>query len=342
MSATIASALRVLAHFWLEEIEQNDLDTIAALPELAETIPQPHPETLSDLAVEYQRLFGFNLPPYESVFIDPSAMLMTPATERVQSLYREARWTQPEWVRAGAPDHVGLELLALADALEVSPKSSAALPVASNFAHRLHTQHLALWLPPLALALQRLLPHPFYATLAELTLDLILSTLPNEPLPPNSDPFPDLPPPPIYKSSDALFDAEADDTTLDSTSADTNSLRTVIKRLLPPREAGLFLTREDIARIGQALNSPGVMGERYRMLESLFQFTGQYDLVSELLHHLIETLNEVDQAYQSLAQDYPAWFLYADAWRSRLTNTKTMLDELRQLAATDLHSFYIY
>jgi hypothetical protein len=219
-----------------------------------------------------------------------------------------------------------LELVALADALEIDPKSSPGLPVASNFAHRLHTKHLALWLPPLILALQRLSPHPFYATLGELTLDLILSTLPNDPTPSKRDPFPDLPPPPIYKGSDETFDLESDDPTL----ARTGSLRAIIKLLLPPREAGLFLTREDIARIGQVLKSPGVMGERYRMLESLFQFAGQYDLVAELLHQVIKMLNEMDRAYQNLAQTYPAWTIYADAWRKRLGNTTEMLDEMKQ------------
>ena len=45
-------------------------------------------------------------------------MLMAPASDRVQALYRQAGWHIPDKSRAGAPDHLGLELLALADWLE--------------------------------------------------------------------------------------------------------------------------------------------------------------------------------------------------------------------------------
>src|SRR5262245_57567155 len=90
VTSPIATALRLLSHFWLEEVRPDDLATITALSPLAETLPNPNPATLTDLAVEYQRLFGFNLPPYESVFIDPSMMLLAPATARVQTLYQQA------------------------------------------------------------------------------------------------------------------------------------------------------------------------------------------------------------------------------------------------------------
>ena len=78
MTEPLAPALRILSHFWLEELRIDDLSLLQSLPELAETLPQTGTAELTDLSVEYQRLFGFNLPPYESVFIDPSAMLMAP------------------------------------------------------------------------------------------------------------------------------------------------------------------------------------------------------------------------------------------------------------------------
>ena len=169
MANPITTAYRILGHFWLEEIKADDADTIAALPELAQTVPNTAAGTLTGLAVEYHRLFGFNLPPYESVFIDPSSMLMSPATERVQALYRQGGWQLPPNVRAGAPDHVGAELLALAHWLDSSHL---------DLAHRLHTRHLALWAPVFTTTLWRLTPHPFYQTLGTLTVAMLLSTLP--------------------------------------------------------------------------------------------------------------------------------------------------------------------
>jgi len=294
------------------------------LPELAQTLPSLDETHLTDLAVEYQRLFGFNLPPYESVFIDPSVMLMAPATERVQRLYQQAEWQPPASVRSGAPDHLGLELLALADWIESNRLDPA---------YRLHTRHLALWAPPFGLTLQRLKPHPFYATLAELTLDLLLTTLPGLSLAGSDDLFPALPPPPIYRGTDETVMAA--DEAGEKERAGASPFRGLAKRLLCPREAGLFLTRTDLARLGRGLDLPATVGERQHMVQTLFRQAMQYDLLPDLLDHLGRLLAEVDQAYRQLAADYPSWQPYAQAWRNRLAATQTAAEELRPMMATE-------
>ena len=314
MNPSILAALRILSHFWLEEIRPDDLATIAALPGLADTLPQTSEAVLTDLAVEYQRLFGFNLPPYESIFIDPSAMLQAPATARVQALYQEAGWTPPAQVRVGAPDHVGLELLALAD-LEAKAKAEAEEEL-EGLAYRLQTQHLGLWVPAFVLALHRLEPHSFYAALADLTLDLLLTTLPPT-SPFTIDPFPSLPPPPVYDHEGRLIPlAERQSET---------GLRAIINHLLIPCKAGLFLTREDMACLSRQLDLPTVMGERAYMLETLFRLAGQYELVPALLDQLGQLLAQADAAYQGWGEEYPAWTPYADAWRRRVATTQVTL-----------------
>lgn len=331
----IIQALRLLAHFWLEELKPDALPTIAALPELAETLPNLNATGLADLAVEYQRLFGFNLPPYESLFVDPSAMLMAPATERLQQLYQEAGWQPPANVRAGAPDHLGLELLALAGWLETGQL---------DLAHRLQVRHLALWLPPFVLALRRLQPHPFYARLGELTLELILTTLPKTSLPLDDEPFSDLSS--GFEQENKRVGEQGEEENLEELfpdlaslpgqaesaleEPDELSLRDVIKQLLPPCRLGLYLSREDIAWISRALGSPGVMGERARMLASLFRFAGQYDLLPTLFGQLDRILIETDRAYQALALEFPSWSPYAKAWRDRVAVARDELAKLKQ------------
>jgi TorA maturation chaperone TorD len=332
MIHSILAALQILSHFWLEEVRPEDLPIITALPELANTLPQTDEVALAELAVEYQRLFGFNLPPYESVFIDPTVMLLAPATARVQMLYRQADWTPPANVRAGAPDHLGLELLALAE-IEAKALRQAqdeakaeAKEELERLAQQLHTRHLALWAPAFILTLRRLAPHPFYATLADLTLDLLLTTLP-----PNSqftihnspftiDIFPLLPPPPVYDREGRLIPP-------DQREPETG-LRSLVKRLLTPCEAGLFLTREDMARLSRVLDLPLVVGERLYMLETLFQLAGQYELIPALLEQLRQLLGDVEMAYQDWAEAYPAWTPYAQAWRRRVATSQAHLTEL--------------
>jgi TorA maturation chaperone TorD len=343
MNHSIFAALRILSHFWLEEIKPDDVATIAVLPELADTLLSAGTSVLTDLAVEHQRLFGFNLPPYESIFVDPSAMLQAPATARVQTLYREAGWTPPPDVRVGAPDHVGLELLALAEiqakALVPAHQNEAkAMEASAGLAHQLHTAHLALWVPAFILTLRRLNPHPFYAALADLTLDLLLTTLPLDSQftirsrrPPTSnsqftihnsqftiDPFPVLPPAAVYDPEGRLIPPA--ERTLET------GLRATVRRLLTPCESGVFLTREDMARIGRALELPGVMGDRAYMLETLFRLTGEYELVPALIDHLSRLFDDVAIGYQDWAEEYPAWTYYAQAWLRRVTATQVTLN----------------
>ncbi len=326
MNEPLTEALRILGHYWLEELQSADLETIQALPELAATLPQTGAAALTDLSVEYQRLFGFNLPPYESVFVDPSVMLMAPATERVQKLYQAAGWTPPGGLRAGAPDHLGLELLALADWLDRGQ---------TDLARRLQSRHLALWGPVFLLTLPRLEPHPFYTALTDLTLDLLLATLPPNPLPGQTDPFPNLPPPPTYRNSDDWppFGFEPGQEQPPSPPVEAEEKRpdlrrSLIKRLLTPREAGLFLTREDIGRLSQSLDLPGVVGERYRMLETLFRLADQYDLRPDLSRQLNQLLDKTNATYEAVAKAYAAWTPYARAWRRRLADSQTRIDEI--------------
>jgi hypothetical protein len=106
------------------------------------------------------------------------------------------------------------------------------------------------------------------------------------------------------------------------------TLHDLVKRLLTPCQAGLFLTRHHIARIGHALDLPEALGERSHMLESLFRLAGQYDLVPALFEQLTQLLTEAEAAYQALCDDYPAWTAYAQAWCQRLVSTRRALDSL--------------
>ena len=189
-----------------------------------------------------------------------------------------------------------------------------------------------MWVPAFVLALRRLSPHSFYTVLGELTLDLILTTLPGNLFLPNNDPFPALPPPAIYKASGDQEHAERDSAFCPAPEDEpaTYHLRDLIHKLLLPREAGLFITREDIAHIGQALNAPGVMGERHRMLESVFHFAGQYDLLEVLIDLLHQLLEKTREDYRQLALEYPTWRVYADAWGQRVTQSQTLLEDLKQ------------
>lgn len=103
-------------------------------------------------------------------------------------------------------------------------------------------------------------------------------------------------------------------------------MKKVLRRMLIPCEAGLYITRQDIARIGLALELPGVMGERFHMLKTLFELSAQYDLLPKLLQEIDELFGQVEKSYLGLEAEYPLWQIYGKAWRTRLRETRAALD----------------
>ncbi len=328
---TIPTAIRILSHFWLEEVQSSDIDMLSAIPELQQTLPSTNQSTLDELAVAYQNLFGFNLPPYESIFIDPSAMLMAPSTERVQKLYHQANWIPTTMARFGALDHIGIELLAWADGLSTNHQ---------DWSNQLHTGHLALWVPAFIFTLKRLDPPEFYITLADLTLELILATLSTVEIDEPATLFPSLPPPPVYRGTDeSLISPEQllQEDQANSSGESPQNLRRIIKHLTTPREAGLFITRSDLAEISHTLDLPVVMGERYRMLDALFRQAGQYDLISDLLKNLSKLLQHTSHSFETLAVSFPNWQPYATAWQEKLMTSDELLKQLQETLTTSLN-----
>ena len=310
----LASAYRMLASLWLKEVTPAELPVLRASGLLP--LGQDGSEIdLIELAAEYQRLFGFNLPPYESLFIDPSGMLDAPATARLQAAYRLAGWSPPPGARAAAGDHLGLVMLAYSS---LDPGSPAA--------QRLLHEHLALWGPVACLSLQRIAPHPLYRQVAELTLELLLESLAAWPPPAGQDPFPTLPPPPVYRGSlpEDPF-APPEDELSGETPLPGPGLGALVQRLLTARAAGMYLTRHDLGQIGLALQLPGVVGERRHLLRTLFLLAGQYELAPALVAELQRWLTAARQSYAALAAACPAWQVYAEAWSQPVDETYTLL-----------------
>ncbi|MFQ5612445.1 MAG: molecular chaperone [Anaerolineae bacterium] len=282
----------------------QDAAEIARCPELAETLPEADAASLAALAGEHQRLFELNLPPYESVFVDPAAEVGAVATARVRALHRQAEWEPPAGLREVAPDHLGLELLALADWWDAGR---------SELARRLQVHHLALWVPAFILSLRRLKPAPFYFVLGELTLKQIITTLPVDPIPRDSDPFPPIPPPPAPAEMEDGLGV---------------GLRDIVIRLLVPRQTGLFLMRADIARLNRALDLPETAGERDQMLGTLFRLANERKQMPVLLEQLHQLLMETEAGYRAWAEEYPNWARYARVWYHHVLSTRTTLNLL--------------
>src|SRR5918912_962215 len=113
----------LLARLYLAEPDAGLARHLRGLPGFAELVPEDAglEAWLEDEAAEYQWLFGMNVYPYESIFVDRELMLNTEAADRVAALYRECRFEiqnpKSKIQNPGAPDYLGLELGLMADLL---------------------------------------------------------------------------------------------------------------------------------------------------------------------------------------------------------------------------------
>lgn len=154
--------LRVLGDAWLHEPDDALLGRLATLPPLRETALAA---TTGELAVLYSELFLQAIPPYASLFLSDDAMLNSDAAERAQRSYSRAEFViQPEW-RAGAADHLGVELHFIAHLLEVQS------PAWKLFLR----EQVLTWAPVCCLALERADLSSLYTGLAQLTREVLLA-----------------------------------------------------------------------------------------------------------------------------------------------------------------------
>lgn len=304
-------AYDLFGQLFLYGITPDVKPAVGAIADLAEVLPAQ--ADADDAAAAHYRLFGLNVPPYASLFLDEEARLAGPVAGRVR------RWYEQIGFSASAsdeePDHLGVELrfLALLSGAEADAQrdeNSDDVDDLRRLQRHLLDGHLLWWLPGLAYALQEQ-GHPFYTRLATLTLDLVLDhrAALGEPVAANRPP---LPPP----------DLDLDDA--------RTSLKDIARFLTVPARCGLYLSRDDITRLGRADDLPRGFGGRMQMLVNLLRSAAEFDRMEALLDRLSTQVEAWRAVYQQLQDtDVPATALVADAWTEQLDATEHVLHRMR-------------
>jgi hypothetical protein len=114
--------------------------------------------------------------------------------------------------------------------------------------------------------------------------------------------------------------------------ADEVRLRDVIRRLLTPTWAGLFLGRDDLARLGAALGFPLPALDRRIMLEHLFVAAAPAGLLPRLLDLLGEEVDAWIAIYRGWETAYPHTAAIWAEWRARAEALRGELVDMRGLA----------
>lgn len=307
----------LLSRLYLNGIRVDLLSYLQALPPLAAHLPDSfHADletNLSEAAADHHNLFGFNVFPFESVFLDPTGLLGGAITERVNNTYQQTGFHMTQ-----NADHIGHELafLAFLSGAEADAWEDNMVAIAFRMRHIqrdfLQT-HLLCWLPCFNIALQRQ-ASPFYAQLAQLTLelghnhyrDLSLDLMAQSVEPTLS------PPPPLGDLSE-----------------DSSKVKEIASYLATPPYSGFYISRHDIALLGREKRLPRGFGSRQQMLSNLLRVASQYDELSALFLSVQELLEAWQAAYANIKATQPALAPFTQIWLARTRQTMQLMQEIR-------------
>jgi TorA maturation chaperone TorD len=292
----------------LEGLTAEQLPYVEAIPELAATLP-PQFEA-DEAAADHQHLFGFNVYPHESIFLDPAGLLGGPVAETVLLDRRQAGFAGQ--IDSDMADHLGQELrhLALLCDLEASARHNKLNDVVrrmSGLQREFLDRHLLRWLPALFLSIEKQ-GQSFYTALIHLLLDVSLAHRADLSSTPAAEFF--LPDPPELLAQKGT------------------GLKEIAAYVLAPPYSGIYLSRDDISRLAREQELPRGFGNRQQMLLNLWRSAAAYDGLEANLDALQAFVSSWHDAYGHMATN-PHLGPFVAAWKTRSADTMSLLAEMR-------------
>jgi TorA maturation chaperone TorD len=305
-------AYALFARLYQKGLTTDLLPLVAEIPELAEGAHLKDYDA-DEAAGDHYNLFGFNVFPYASVFLDESATLGGRVTQNVLSFYHKGGFDIA--LESESADHIALQLqfLAFLSAAEGEALEDELVHVAlsiKQLQRRFMDEHLMTWLPAFVLAIRQQ-GDVFHRNLANLTIEMVLhhrEDLGNDLL--ATETRFSLPPAP---------DILADEKT---------SLKDIAAYLVIPAYSGLYWSRADITRLARSQSLPRGFGSRQQMLTNLLRSAADYDQFPALLEEIRALVAMWMQSYQILADSRGEPF--AKIWLERLETTDRLLSLLNK------------
>lgn len=284
------------------------LPTVAQLPELGQWLPAGATPDL--LAADFQHLFGFNVFPYQSLFVGESGLVGGAVADEVNGWYvRSGRDSTP----IVESDHIGAELdfMAFLCQQEWQAETPSQAQAWQQQQWQFLNQHLLNWLGPLVIAISH--HHfPFFTALAEQALALAHHHY--QELTANYLPLPMAQQP---AAPPALEPAKS-------------SLNDIAHHLLTPCYSGFYLSRDMVGQLGQQLGLPAGFGSRQQMVVDLLLAAGNHDRLPHLLASLQTLLQRCQASYQQWQETMPGLIPFHRPWQQRLAQSQQLLQQINQ------------
>ena len=299
----------LLGRLFLEGVTAVTLSKIQLIPSLAKTIA---PFNVDAAAATHQTLFGFNIFPYESIFLDSSGLLGGAITDSVLFSYQEAGFAVD--ADSTSPDHIGheLQLLAHLCGAEADAWEDNLASTAEKMRHMQQDflrNHLLCWLVPFVMAVQGQ-KRPFYTALANLTLDFI------------HDHFQE-----IGLDEEIQFQLPTPPSLLNN---ENTGLKEIADYLTSPPNSGFFLSWEDVTQLARTQNIPRGFGDRTQMLTNLLRGAAQFDTLPALLNEMQTMTASWQDDYATCASTMPELAPFIAIWQERITQTRQILTQVEQ------------
>lgn len=308
---------RLISQLFLTGVIGELLQLIQAVPELARHIPEPF--DLDEAAAAHYRLFGLNVFPYESIFLDDSGLIGGRLTEGVLHSYHHFGF-EDEFAEY-PPDHIGQELaamayLCLAESEALANEDEDRVAVVQSHQASFLQNHLLRWLMPFVLSVKEQ-GNEFYTAVSNLLTALIY------------DHYQSL------SSESGLFVQEWSLHDFPNLLNDSGTgLKEIAAFFSIPAYSGIYLSREDVGRLARRLKLPRGFGDRRQLLTNLMRSAGQYEQFPALMKALETTLLDWQKAYGSLLDRMPQLQPFVKPWQERTTNTIQLIARLQENLAT--------
>lgn len=299
---------QLLSQLFTHGLTEEDFEVVQQVDALARHLPDPF--DTDEAAADHQHLFGFNIFPYECVFLDPSGQLGGDVTTSAIRDYRKIGFDVGSAV--GSPDHIGheLALLAFLDQAETRAREEnhpSQVALMQDYQRSFLDRHILRWLPPLVLAIRDQI-QPFYSALATMTLETVVAHrtfLAGAPI--------------------ASFNLPESKVLLED---EKTGLKEIVAYLLTPAFSGIYLSRDDIGRLARGHSIPRGFGERHQMLASLLRSAANYADLGQVLSSLQELVIAREISYQEMATSAKP-ILAAATWKKRASATAGMITQMR-------------
>lgn len=312
-------AYALFSRIFMGGIDADALPFLQHLPELAESFDAMSWDA-DEAAAQHYQLFGLNVFPYESIFLHDDGMLGSVVTEAVQETYRRIGFTPTS---SESADHLANELAALAflvgaEADALSDSEQAQSQRMRHLQRQFLDEHLLRWFPALVQAVHQQ-DVPYYSELSDVLLRMFIEHRESlgEDLLAQAGEFalPDVP---------VLLEREK------------TGLKDIAAFLLTPALSGLYLSREDIRRLGRTVELPHGFGSRQQMLTNLLRVAADYQQLEAVLQQMLELVQQWQRHYDTVAA-HSTLQCIAPVWQQRLIHSANMLAQM-QAAARDAHN----